>query len=65
MKQSTILKLCKRATKRNPKSVKIISHCGISFRILTTTHGTYKVWFDGSEWKFNKVKDSLVKYLIS
>lgn len=65
MKKSTILKLCKRATKNKPKSVKIISHCGISFRILETTHGTYKVWYDGIEWKYNKVKDHLVKYLIS
>jgi len=65
MKESTILKLCKRATRRNPKSVNMISHCGVSFRILKTTHGTYKVYFDGQQWKINQVKDHLVKYLLS
>lgn len=59
MKQSTILKPCKRTTRSNPEPVSIPAHYGESFRTLEKTHGVYGIYFDGEQWKIRQVKVTL------
>lgn len=45
LKESTVIKLCRRATKKNPKGVRIADMFGCKTRYLETTHGLYRVEF--------------------
>ena len=51
----SILKLCKRATKKNPKSVKIFDMGSTKARYLETNRGVYLAEKLGEEWLLTQV----------
>ena len=56
LNEKSILKLCKRATKRNPKSVHIFDFGKTKARYLETNQGVFRAGYDSVfSWDLSKV----------